>query len=353
MPEFGLAGAEVMCENLTNELIKSGNEVIVVSLYDFKSPITERFERKGIKLINTNKRTGLDLSIINKLRNIFKTQKPDVIHTHRYVLQYVIPATLGLGIKRIIHTVHNIAEKENTKPARILNKIFFHHFGVIPVALSDLIKQSIENEYNLNSARIPIIFNGIPLNQCLKKNDYKTSTNIHILHIGRYSEQKNHIEMLKAIVSLHKKKKNIILHLVGEGPLKISVLNFVKNNSAEDYIIEHGTTDNPYPFFNKADIFLLPSKYEGMPMTLIEAMGSALPIVASRVGGIPDIIRDSQEGLLCSPVASDIEKCLITLIKNEKLRRDLALNAYLKANTLSSTKMSEEYQRLYIGELNR
>ena len=88
MPEFGLGGAEIMCENLTYGLKKSGHTVIVVSLFDYHSPITKRMEQNNIDIRYMNKRSGLDLSMIFRLIKLFSKEKPDVIHTHRHVLQY-------------------------------------------------------------------------------------------------------------------------------------------------------------------------------------------------------------------------------------------------------------------------
>lgn len=148
MPEFGLAGAETMCENLAYELIRLNVEVVVVSLYGFHSAITDRLEKEGIKVLYLNKKPGLDVSMIIKLMNLFNREHPDVIHTHRYVMQYAIPAAILSRIKKRIHTVHNIAQKENTKIARKINKIFYKCFNVIPVALSEEIKKTICEEYH-------------------------------------------------------------------------------------------------------------------------------------------------------------------------------------------------------------
>ena len=112
MPEFGLAGAETMCENLTYELIKLGHNVIVVSMYDYHSPITERLEKAGVDVRYLGKKPGLDFSMIGKIKKLLKKNKVDVIHTHRYCAQYAIPAAITAGVKLRVHTVHNIAEKE-------------------------------------------------------------------------------------------------------------------------------------------------------------------------------------------------------------------------------------------------
>ena len=113
MPEFGLAGAEIMCETLCYQLQDSGKyNVVVVSLFDFHSPITERMEDRGIKILYLGKKQGLDLSVIQKLYRVMKDYSIDIVHTHRYVMQYVIPAAILARVKIRIHTVHNIASKE-------------------------------------------------------------------------------------------------------------------------------------------------------------------------------------------------------------------------------------------------
>ena len=112
MPEFSLAGAEIMCENLTYELHKLGYDVFIISMYNYHSEITERMEKNGIKIWYLDKMPGWDFSMIEKMEKIFIQEKPDVIHTHRYVMQYAIPAAILAKVKRRIHTVHSVAKAE-------------------------------------------------------------------------------------------------------------------------------------------------------------------------------------------------------------------------------------------------
>ena len=142
MPFFGLGGAEIMCENLVYELKKMGHEVIVVSLYNKQTPITERFDKAEIDIRYLDKKDGFDISIFNKLRNLFKQENPDVVHTHIYTTKYVFPIAAQLKI-RVVHTVHSIATKEMSKTSRKLNKFFYKHFDVTPVALSEAVKKTI------------------------------------------------------------------------------------------------------------------------------------------------------------------------------------------------------------------
>ena len=153
MPEFGLAGAEIMCENLTYELTKMGHSVTVISMYDYHSSITTRLEKEGIDVRYLAKKPGLDLSMVRKIKKILKETNADVVHTHRYCAQYAVPAAILAGVKHRVHTIHNIAQKENGRLARKLNRFFFKHCHVIPVALSELIRESIVKSIELTKKR--------------------------------------------------------------------------------------------------------------------------------------------------------------------------------------------------------
>ena len=112
IPYFCFGGAETMCENLTYALAKLGHQVCVVSLYDQHTPISGRMEEAGIRILYLDKKLGLDISMVPKLVRIMKAEKPDVVHTHLDVIKYAVAAAKLAGVKKCIHTVHNVADKE-------------------------------------------------------------------------------------------------------------------------------------------------------------------------------------------------------------------------------------------------
>ncbi len=347
MPDFGLAGAETMCENLSLELVKADHDVTIISMYDYHSPITERLEKAGIKVFYLNKKIGLDFSMIPKMKKIFKEIKPDVIHTHRNCPQYAIPAAIMAGVKHRVHTVHNVADKENLKLARILNKFFFKHCNLIPVALSELIRNTIVEEYGLKNEQIPTIFNGINLSKCLPKENYSVSGSFKILHIGRFSEQKNHMGLVQGYKLFCEKYPNSELWLIGDGEKRKEIEEYIQNECPELNVKFFGLQSNVYGYLNEADTFILPSNYEGIPITLIEAMGTGLPIIASDVGGVSDMIDEGKEGLLIQPTQKDIANSLLMVANSESLRKNLGKNARQKSVLFSANKMAEEYIRVY------
>ena len=347
MPDFGLAGAEIMCENLTVELTKAGHDVTVISMYDYHSAITERLEKLGIQIIYLHKKLGMDISMISKMRKIFKEINPDVIHTHRNCPQYAVPAAIMAGVKCRVHTVHNIADKENGKLARIANKFFFKYCHVIPVALSELIKDTILCEYRMRSDEIPIIFNGIDLSKCIIKNDYAIDDSFKILHIGRFSEQKNHIGLLKAFEQFYKNHPNSELWLIGDGEKKNEIEEYVKKSELSSSVKFIGLQNEVYAYLHDADIFTLPSNYEGIPMTLIEAMGTGVPIVATAVGGVPDMLTDGEDSLIVENDIEQIAKAFEVYYLNDKLRVEHGSKVRERAEAFSVETMTYRYMMIY------
>ena len=347
MPEFGLAGAEIMCENLTYELCRAGHEVIVVSMYDYHSAITERLERAGVEIRYLGKKPGLDVSMIPKMAKLFREAGVQVMHTHRYCAQYAMPAAMLTGVKHRVHTLHSVALIENKKKAaRKLSKFFYKYCNLIPVSLSALVKESVVEEYGLPSDAIPMIFNGIDLSKCIPKDDYARKGNFKILHIGRFSVEKNHIGLITAFGKFHAKHPDSELWLIGDGNLRPDAEAFARDNGLEQAVKFLGLQSNVYGYMHDADLFTLTSNFEGMPMTLIEAMGTGLPVVATRVGGIPDMLDDTSAQLV--PVDMDaVAEAFEKYYADELLRKNHGQAAAKCADRFSAQIMAENYLRIY------
>lgn len=351
MPEFGLAGAETMCETLCYQLQESGKyNVIVVSLYDYHSPITERMEAKGIVVLYLGKKSGLDVLVIRKLYNIMIDYRIDIVHTHRYVMQYAIPAAIMAGVKVRIHTVHNIASKEVDGYRKIIAHFFYRYNNVVPVSISPKIQDTVVEQYHIKRQETPIVYNGSDLSRCIVKADYKPSKPFRIVHVGRFNPQKNHEAIIDAVEKLKKEGLKVHVDLVGgAGNEEERKLEVIQRGLGNEFGF-CGLQENVYPYLANADCFILPSLYEGMPVTLIEAMGCGMPIIASAVGGVPDMVENEISGLLILPTASELVSAIKRLISDDVLREKLGKNALLKSAQFSAKQMFEGYDKIYIGQ---
>lgn len=348
IPHLGLGGAETMCENLSYQLKNNDINVEIVSFYNKETDITKRIEKNGIKIHYLNKKKGPDLFMLFRLIKLIKRERPDVIHTHLYVLSYVVPALKILRTKnkiRIVHTVHNIASKEVNPKIQKIQRKCFKNKTVIPVAISELIQDSICDLYNLEKNDVPIVYNGINLKKCIEKNNYNSFNKI--LHVGRFFEQKNHFYILKIFEKLLKENDKYHLYLVGDGELKSAVEKYVSSNKIQNVHFV-GSIPDSYSIMNESDLFILPSKWEGFPMTIIEALGTGLPVIASNVGGIPNMIDNEINGFIADDIDEYID--IIKKLENDQnLREKIGNKAKKQALKFSSQKMAKDYINIYFS----
>ena len=348
IPYFCFGGAEIMCENLTYALSKAGQEVTVVSLYDDRTPIAQRMEEAGIRIVYLDKKPGFDLSMVPKLRRLIQQERPDVVHTHLNILKYAALAARLAGVSRCIHTVHSLADREaEDRIEKCVKGFYFRHGWSVPVALTPEVQSSVAAFYGLPLSRVPIIYNGIDLSRCVPKTTYETGETLTILHVGRFDVPKNHAGLLEAFRLLREAHPQCRLRLVGDGDLRPQMEALAREKGIDNFVEFCGMQSNVYPYLHDADIFTLPSIYEGNPMTVIEAMGTGLPIVASRVGGIPDMLSHGESGLLVEPEPKSICEGLTRLVEDKALRQRLGEAARKQSQTFSAEHMAREYVACY------
>ena len=346
-PTLAMGGAEIMCENLAYALRDLDIDISVISLYKKETIISKRLESAGIKVLYLNKHPGFDLKIFFKLYKLFKSEKPDVVHSHNNSIQYAMPAAILRGVKKKIHTVHNIAEKELIKPTRLIARILYHIFGVTPVALNNVVKSTVQYQYGLKDESIPTVYNGIDFSRCIVKKDYAIDGNFKILHIGRFCKEKNHEMLLRAFKMFNTNFPNSVLWLIGDGPERKHIEGLASELELNANVEFFGIQDNVYEFLSRADAFVLPSLYEGMPMTILEAMGTGLPIIATNVGGIPTIIDNHKNGILIDVDVAQLTDAFCELYQKEEIRKLLGVNAKSKSFMFSADEMAKQYVKIY------
>lgn len=314
IPNLSAGGAERFVVDLCNELSQN-NQVVLCTLYCsdetmfFKKLLDDR-----VTLIELNKKVGLDLKVLFSIFKMLHNEKPDVINTHLRALLYVsIPAIL-LKLK-VFHTMHNIAEKETTRYLWWYYKILFNVFKFIPIAISDVVLQSVTKLYG-NKHSI-CITNGIVQ---IKTTDQfkdvqrhisslkKTETTKVILNIGRIAPQKNQKMLIEVFNELIDEGLDAVLIIIGfdETPDQ-RILNDLKK-VGQNRVHFIGRKPNVADYYLNCDVFCLSSIYEGLPITLLESISLGVISVCTPVGGIPDVIQDMKTGILAKDCTSECYK---------------------------------------------
>ncbi len=289
-------------------IICSGSEL--VSLQQKEAFITA-MKQSNIEIIwvkSLKRNIGLtDLVSLFEFYRIFKKHNFDIVHTNstKPGVTARIVARLA-GVKKIIHTVHGIAYY---KGANILKRtiyylleIFALQFGHYNITVNDFYLKYYRPFFWKKSFRI---YNGVDFEfYSCKSNNFdakKDSTNKRVLFVGRLDDQKNPLIALKAFQLLANKHANVKFDIVGDGDLREQCKQFVERNNLQSKVFFHGWIDDPIEFYKSADIFYCPSIYEAFGFTFVEAAFNELPIVASNVEGIPEVVKNEAMGLLCLP----------------------------------------------------
>lgn len=342
---LNLGGAQTLLENLSYGLQQAGQQVTVISLENNHSATARRIESQGIKVIYLDKHPHFDSSIVGKLADVLKMLHPDIIHAHNIKKAYVYLAARKAGIKRIVYTVHNMAWQEQNRIGGIFSYFMFHAGCMVPVGISPKVSDSIKKRYHL--AGIPTIYNGTDLSRFQARTDYSLHNPPCIINIARLDGQKNHRRLIEAFVGIVPFYPDAHLVLVGDGELQGELEKQVEQAGLAGRVLFEGLQEDIPGYLRNADIFCLSSDYEGMPMTLIEAMASGIPIVSTNVGGVPDMLMNEKSAILTGLEAEELTTAIIRLLEEASLRKKLGYNAAAAVKKFSHLYMAQRYLSLY------
>lgn len=351
IPNLGTGGAEKLVTDICLNLNKDKFQVTIVSLYKNNDSIfIKNLENKNIEIVELDKKIGFDLSIIYKLYKVLKKYKPDVINTHLYVVPYLIIPALLKKIKVKVHTVHSIASKElSSKFKKIIMKISYTCCGFVPIGISDYVKKSILKEYRLKENNVECIYNGIDTNKFPLTNNYIHNNQIIFINVARLNEAKNQILLIEAFKLVKEKVNNTKLHIIGDGELRDKIEEKIIELDLKNDVILRGKREDINAELNKANVFVLSSNYEGLPLSVLEAMSCGLPIVSTNAGGVIDIVKNEINGLIVERNNKvELANAMIKMCDNKKLIKDMGTKSHELSEKYDIKKVANEYENLYL-----
>ena len=310
--------------------------ILIVSEDDYKEQI-DRFESITSNIYFVPMVRGLGLTTTLKsalnLRKIIKKIKPDIVYLHSSIAGAVGRMAMLFDCKtKILYNAHGwyfnaqMSAKKQKFIAIIERILSIKTDKIINISQSEYdsaIKYKIANK-----KKMCIIENGIDFKKFENSNQFRNeirekynikNEEILIGVVARVSEQKDPLTTIKAFKLVHDKMQNTKLMYIGSGELENEVIEYAKENQIEKSVIITGWTNETQKYIPAIDIAILPSKWEGFGLVIIEYMACKKPIVASKVGGIADIIKDEQNGYLIE--IGDYEKLsemIIKYIKDEQ-----------------------------------
>ncbi|WP_164108736.1 MULTISPECIES: glycosyltransferase family 4 protein [Sphingobacterium] len=299
-------GAERFVVDLCNELAKTDQyQIYLISLCDNDADTTFLNEISDkISYLSLRKGKGLNFQVLLKLTTWLVQQKANIVHTHLNAFEYLILYRFMSGNCKFFHTIHSTAQAECPNfLIKSFRKTLYKNNKVIPVAVSNDGSNSFRKYYGLNN--VIVIENGRPFLTLTDEypvliKRYKENRNSFLLiHVGRIMKVKNQQLLIEAVQKFNanetKKCKLLIIGDVRDQSLYNQLHALIKE---DPYIEFLGGKNNIADFLSMADFFCLSSHYEGMPISLIEALSVGCIPICTKVGGIKDMINNEDTGFL-------------------------------------------------------
>jgi glycosyltransferase involved in cell wall biosynthesis len=359
----GLYGAEVMLLNLMQEQMRAGDEPLLASIGDPglpEKPIETAAKKLGINVAKYLMRPGPNFVGALTVLRFAWAEHVDVLHSHGYkgnILFGFIPRAL----RKIpmVSTLHGW-----TWSGGFSRMLLYEWFDSLSFSCIDrviLVNAAMKDHPRLKNRHglsLEVVPNGIPVHADVPS-DTPDSLNQTILDfcrrsftigaIGRLSPEKGFLLLIEVVAALVARGADIQLVILGEGGLRNGLEEAVRKYGIENRVLMPGYVPDAKRYLPLFNLFAMPSLTEGLPMVLLEAMHASVPIVATKVGGIPEVLKDGKCGILVDPGSHEsLALALQTALNNpnEAAERVTAAHQRVLAD-YSSSAMASKYQKIY------
>lgn len=354
-----IGGGESHLLSLVENLDKDKFEPIVLSFTD--GPMVDRLKAMGVKAEVIYTETPFDVRVWSKVKQFLIDNKIELIHAHgTRANSNVFWAAKQLNIP-IIYTIHGWSFHDDQN---ILVKNF-RLWGERLLTQRSKLNISVSASNQLTGIKNIKNFNSVVVNNGINQSKFNPELNfsnvrgelgvkeseILILFLARFNHQKQPLSLIKAFEKVLKTNNNLKLLLVGDGEQKAEALEFVNSKGLDKSILFQSFRQDVPDVLAAADIFVLPSLWEGLPIGLLEAMAMGKAIIATKVDGTSEVIEDGYNGLLISVdnLEQNLVEAILKLSADKSLQQTIGLNA---RNTVSlkysAANMTREIEELYL-----
>ncbi|MBU6415150.1 glycosyltransferase family 4 protein [Patescibacteria group bacterium] len=360
-------GAQKYVFDLTTHLSKEQFDVAVVC--GGNGALVQKLIEKNIRVISIpylerDINVGKELCSFFSLLKIFMREKPDVIHLNSSkagalgaiaALKYKL---LTLNFKsKTIFTAHGWGFNEDRPEWQKLIIIVASWLGALfqnkIICVSQYDYESALRYHIAPKRKLVMIHNGIEIDEkyFLPRNEARQTLHIpkHAFVVGTVAELTNNKGLAYLLEAAIKIQETVLFYIIGEGENRKQLEEYITKHNANKKIILAGFVSDASRYLKAFDAFILPSTKEGLPYTLLEAAAAGLPLIGTRVGGIPEIIDDGKNGFLVPPKNSDaLTDAIKKLVTNPELQnRFSAANLQLVKDKFSFETMFQKTVTLY------
>jgi sugar transferase (PEP-CTERM/EpsH1 system associated) len=355
-----VGGTENGVVNLINALNGEFRHT-VIAMTD-SGPLANRLPT-GVSVHCLEKRPGLDWGVVGRLIILLRRLSPDVIHSRNWgSFDAILPARFT-GVPVVIHGEHgrDIKDPEGRNPRRRYLRRFFAPLVNRFVAVSNDLRRWLIKDVRIPEQKVTTIHNGVNTNCFTPRNSAAARAALGLVAdrpiigtVGRLDPVKDQAGLIRAFAQVRSQFPEAVLVIAGDGPCREELRGLVAALRLGESVRLLGERKDIPNVLGAMDVFVLPSIAEGISNTILEAMATGLPIVATRTGGNPELIEDNVAGILVPVRAPEaLARAVSTYLRDPQLRHAHGRAARERAiKEFSLEQMVSQYRNLYLSLAN-
>ena len=357
LPELKLGGAEKHVISLASGLVARGHEVKILCLFR-EGPLADEARAKDLPLFCLNLPYRWNPSVFFRIHEWFSSHPVEVLHTYLFGFHFFagLPARL-LKIPALVSSRREIShwQRKRHRGLENLGNLFVDRV----VCCSKAVEAWTLEKEQISPGRVLTLYNGIDETQFYPKNHrlaVRRSLGIPadapvIGTVANMAVEKGYPYLLEAVKSISEKRPEAWFLFVGAGPMETEIKEKARQISRHTQIVFTGTRTDIPDLIDAMDIFVLSSVIEGFPNVLLEALSRGRPVIATHVGGIPELIESGQQGILVPPQdGTALAEAVLNLLKDPEGSQALGQKGREKVRkSFTHKQMLDQYEALYLS----
>jgi len=354
----GLLGAERVLLELAGHSKQAGLKVTIGVFENNRNPnleVANEAKERGfeVKIFPCSGR--LDKNTIQMIKDYIDKVGVQILHSHNYKSNFYARRALSNNNIRWVVTNHGRRFGPKLLLYNLLDAFIVRHADRIIAVSGEIVGKM--RLARIDTKKICLIENGVNLDRFvgnISSSSIRESFGIKkgkivIGTVGSLTKEKGHIYLLRAIPKVIESFPEMVFLFVGDGKESSNLERMVSKLGIEDKVIFAGMRKDVPEILSILDVFVLPSLSEGLPLALLEAQAARVPVVATRVGAIPDVVKDRVTGILIPPEDPEaIAKSIVRVLSDRKGAHNMAQKGFERIrDNFSSEKMASKYIALY------
>ena len=312
---------------------------------------------RGVEVFEVGKRPGHDVRAFVRLTRLFRQLGSDVVHSRNWgTVDAVIAARLA-GVPAVVHGEHGYDSADPEGRSRWKRGVRRVCGGLIDrfVVVSDDLHRWLTGRVGISEGKVVKIANGVdtqrfaPGEGATVRRELGVPTDALVVGtVGRLEAVKNQASLIQAFATLAATHPEMVLVIAGDGRCRTSLEDLARRSNVSARVRFLGERGDVPRLLRAMDVFVLPSVAEGMSNTLLEAMASGLPIVATRVGGSPEVVADGVNGFLVDSLPGALAAAIEGYVEKPQVMRQHGVASRRRATELFTLeRMRSAYAGLY------